>query len=94
MTSIEGYKFVGPSGYYTLPGFRVTFEADPSHTSGWPPIDQDFGNVGGLDYTQEPVNLNFANELTEVATCVDNIWTPAEPFVDLERIKFKESDGN
>ena len=46
MTSIVGYLYTGTSGaYYTMPGFRVTFEADPS-TSGWPPIDQDFGNVG------------------------------------------------
>ena len=78
-----------------MPGFRVKFEADPAHTvGGWDPIEQDFGNVG-VDYTPVPVvNLNFENELTEIATCVDDIWINAEPYVELERFKFKESDGN
>ena len=40
--------------------------------------------------------MNFANELTEVATCVDDIWGPIPTGykADLERAKFKESDGN
>ena len=94
MTSIVGYLYPVGSVYYTMPGFRVTFEADP-YTSGWAPIEQDFGNVG-VGYTPDTVDLNFANELTEVATCVDDIWGPIPGGykADLERIKFKESDGN
>ena len=73
-------------------GFTATFEADPAHTSvGWDPIVQPFGNLG-VGYTpQSNTNMNFANEITEAAFCVDN---EHEFWVDLERLKFKETDGN
>ena len=72
-------------------GFTATFEADPAHTStGWNPIVQPFGNVG-VGYTPVSSYMNFANEITEAVFCVDNT---RPPYIDLERLKFKETDGN
>ena len=73
----------------SMPAFQVTFKADPTKTSGWPDEVHTFGNTG-VGYTPVTYEVDFTDQITEMATCVDDIWG-SDPYADLERFKIKEN---
>ena len=75
-----------------MPGFEVTYSADPTLTSGWSDIFQQFGN---FDCTSciapiESDNYALGTELVEIATCVDFLHADGG---DLETFRLFQADG-
>ena len=90
LSKIKAYvrDYDGYSVLPTMPGFELTFSADPTKTSGWDDIVQTFGNTD-TGYTALTFDLSFCSEIVAMATCVDNFWSGTDPpYAELERFKF------
>ena len=47
-----------------MPGFKVTYEPDPIHTTNWPTLTQEFGNTGTGYFPWQTPSYDITEEIT------------------------------